>query len=42
MPLKGIIFIGLFLLCAVGALVLPCLGVYGYIADYCIGNVRKF
>ncbi|NIA11338.1 MAG: polymerase [Nitrospiraceae bacterium] len=37
MPLKGILFFfGLFLLCAVGALFLPQLGVYGYIADYCI------
>ena len=42
MPLKGILFIGLFLLCAVGALVLPCLGVYGYIADYCIGPATQW
>lgn len=42
MPLKGIIFIGLFLLCAVGALVLPCLGVYGYIADYCIAPASQW
>jgi putative inorganic carbon (HCO3(-)) transporter len=42
MPLKGIVFIGLFLLCAGGALVLPYLGVYGYIADYCIGPARQW
>ena len=42
MPLKGILFIGLFLLCAGGALVLPCLGVYGYVADYCIGPARQW
>ena len=42
MPLKGLIFVGLFLLCAGGALVLPCLGVYGYIADYCIGSASQW
>lgn len=42
MPLKSITFFGLFLLCAVGALVLPYLGVYGYIADYCIGPVSQW
>ena len=42
MPLKGIMFIGLFLLCAGGALFLPCLGVYGYISNYCIGPVSQW
>jgi len=42
MPLKGFIFIGLFMLCAGGALVLPYLGVYGYIADYCIGPASQW
>ncbi len=42
MPLKGLLFIGLFLLCTVGALVLPYLGVYGYIADYCIGSASQW
>jgi O-antigen ligase len=42
MPFKGILFIGLFLLCAGGALILPCLGVYGYIADYCIGPASQW
>jgi probable O-glycosylation ligase (exosortase A-associated) len=42
MPLKGLIFAGLFLLCAGGALVLPYLGVYGYIADYCIGPASQW
>lgn len=35
---KTILFAGLFLLCTLGALVWPHLGVYGYIADYCIGS----
>lgn len=42
MPLKGLIFISLFMLCAGGALVLPYLGVYGYIADYCIGPASQW
>ena len=42
MPLKGILFVGLFLMCSAGALVMPCLGVYGYIADYCIGPAREW
>jgi O-antigen ligase len=42
MPLKGLLFISLFLLCTVGALVLPYLGVYGYIADYCIGSASQW
>lgn len=42
MPLKGILFIGLFLLCVVGALVMPYLGVYGYIIEYCIGTSRQW
>jgi len=42
MPLKGIVFVGLFLVCSVGALVMPYLGVYGYIADYCIGPASQW
>ena len=42
MPLKGILFIGLFLLCVVGALFMPYLGVYGYIIEYCIGTSRQW
>ena len=42
MPLKGLIFIGFFLIFAGGALVLPYLGVYGYIADYCIGPASQW
>jgi O-antigen ligase len=42
MSFKGITFFGLFLLCAGGALVLPYLGVYGYIADYCIGPASQW
>lgn len=36
MSLKGLLYIGLFGFCAIGALFLPQLGIYGYIADYCI------
>lgn len=36
MSLKGLIFIGLFGFCVVGAVFLPHLGIYGYLADYCI------
>jgi len=36
MSFKGLIYIGLFGLCAIGALFLPQLGIYAYIADYCI------
>jgi putative inorganic carbon (hco3(-)) transporter len=36
MPIKAIIFIGLFAFCVIGALFTPFLGVYGYIAEYCI------
>ncbi len=38
MSLKGILFIGLFFLCALGAVFIPVLGIYGYIIDYCIGT----
>ncbi|MFA5904044.1 MAG: O-antigen ligase family protein [Desulfobacula sp.] len=34
---KSVIFISLFFISAIGALFLPHLGVYGYLADYCIG-----
>ncbi|MDY0269730.1 O-antigen ligase family protein [Trichloromonas sp.] len=36
MSLKGLIFIGLFGFCVVGAVFLPHLGIYAYLADYCI------
>ena len=36
MSLKGLLFIGLFGFCVVGALFLPQLGIYGYVAEYCI------
>ena len=42
MQLKGILFITLFFLCSVGALVMPHIGVYGYIAEYCIGTSRQW
>ncbi|MBB5346980.1 O-antigen ligase family protein [Desulfoprunum benzoelyticum] len=36
MSSKGLLFIGLFGFCVVGAFFLPHLGIYGYLADYCI------
>ncbi len=36
MSIKGLLFIGIFGFCAVGALFLPHLGIYGYLADYAI------
>lgn len=42
MPLKGIVFFGLFVFCAAGALFLPHIGVYGYIADYCINPAGQW
>jgi probable O-glycosylation ligase (exosortase A-associated) len=42
MSLKGIIFFGLFLFSTFGATVAPHLGVYGYIADYCIGPSQQW
>ncbi|ACN15096.1 RfaL [Desulforapulum autotrophicum HRM2] len=40
--LKPILFISLFLICTCGAVFLPHLGVYGYIADYCIGPSQQW
>jgi len=34
--IKGLLFIAIFAGCVVGALFLPHLGVYGYLADYCL------
>ena len=42
MSLKGLIFIGLFSFCVVGAIFLPYLGIYGYIADYCINPADQW
>jgi putative inorganic carbon (hco3(-)) transporter len=42
MPLKAILFIGLFAFCVIGALFSPFLGVYGYIAEYCIGPANAW
>jgi len=42
MSIKGLMLIGTFLFCAVGALFLPYLGIYGYIADYCISPSRQW
>jgi O-antigen ligase len=35
--IKSVIFISLFFISAIGAVFLPHIGVYGYLADYCIG-----
>lgn len=42
MSLKGLLFIGLFFFCAIGALALPHLGIYGYLADYCINPADQW
>lgn len=36
MSLKGFLFISIFFICVAGSLLYPCLGIYGYLADYCI------
>jgi O-antigen ligase len=41
-PLKGLLFLGLFLFVALSALFAPYLGVYGYIADYCLGASNQW
>lgn len=40
--IKSLLFIGLFFLCTIGALFLPSLGIYGYLADYCIGPANQW
>ncbi|MFO7775820.1 MAG: O-antigen ligase family protein [Candidatus Hydrogenedentota bacterium] len=42
MPLKTVLFLGLFVVCTVGALYTPLLGVLGYVAHYCIGPDRQW
>ena len=42
MSLKGLLFIGLFSLCSIGAFFAPQLGIYGYVAEYCIGPTRAW
>jgi uncharacterized membrane protein len=40
--IKTVIFAGLFGLCTIGALFAPHLGIFGYIADYCIGPAKQW
>lgn len=42
MSSKGLLFIGLFGLCTIGALVAPQMGIYGYLADYCINPADQW
>lgn len=42
MSLKGLLFFSLFGICAVGALFAPHLGVYAYLADYCIAPAQQW
>jgi hypothetical protein len=42
MSIKGLFFIGLFSFCFLGALIAPHLGVYGYVADYCISPKNQW
>lgn len=39
---KGLLFISLFFFCTVGALFLPHLGIYGYLADYCLNPADQW
>jgi len=41
-PLKTIVFAGLFAVCAVGALLAPALGVLGYVGHYSVGPERQW
>ena len=42
MPLKTVLFLGLFVVCTVGALWAPLLGILGYVGHYCIGPERQW
>lgn len=42
MSVKGLLFISLFFFCTLSALALPHIGVYGYIADYCINPASQW
>lgn len=42
MSLKGLSFIGLFAFCVIGAFFVPQLGIYGYVADYCINPADQW
>lgn len=42
MSIKGLFFIGLFSFCFLGALIAPHLGIYGYVADYCISPKNQW
>ena len=40
--IKPLAFISIFLTCTVGAVFLPHFGIYGYLADYCIGTSKQW
>ena len=42
MPLKAVIFMGLFAVCICGAAFTPLLGVLGYVGHYCIGPEKQW
>jgi O-antigen ligase len=42
MSIKGLLFIGIFAFCTIGALFLPHLGIYGYLADYCLNPADQW
>ena len=42
MPAKAIIFIVLFLICTVGAVFLPHIGIYAYVSDYYMGSASQW
>ncbi|MBW2184949.1 MAG: O-antigen ligase family protein [Deltaproteobacteria bacterium] len=42
MSSKGLLFIGIFAFCAIGAVFVPYLGIYGYVADYCLNPADQW
>jgi len=39
---RGLLFIGFFIFCTFGALTLPHLGIFGYLADYCLNPADQW
>ena len=42
MSSRGLLFIGFFAFCTLGAFGLPHLGIYGYLADYCLNPAGQW
>jgi len=39
---RGLLFISLFVFCTIATLFLPCLGIYGYLVDYCLNPADQW